>query len=115
MSPDPAGRPVPALEALEPVGRNFAVGRREARNKRSRLERGPGPFSGERIIHAIQSWTAQFGAPPTTTDWEPSRARRLGQEWRAERFESGEWPTARIVYARFGSFNCSHRGKRTHP
>ena len=107
MSPDPAGRPVPASESLEPVGPNFVVGRREAQNKRSRLQRGPGPHIRERTIHAIQSWTAQLGARPTTTDWEPSSASRLGQEWRAEHFESGEWPSAKVVYARLGSFNAA--------
>jgi hypothetical protein len=107
VSPNPAARPVPALETLEPTGRNFAVGRREALTKRSRLRRPPGRYTRELIIDAIQSWTAQFGAAPTTTDWEPSRARRLGQEWRAERFESGTWPSARVVYARFGSFNAA--------
>ena len=107
MNPDPAGRPVTASDALEQVGRNFAVGRREVRNKQSRPRRAPGSYTRERIIDAIQSWTAHFGAPPTTTDWEPSRARRLGQEWRAERFESGEWPSAKVVSARFGSFNSA--------
>jgi hypothetical protein len=107
VSPDPVGRPVPAFEALEPVGPNFVVGRREAQNKRSRLQRRPGPHTRERTIHAIQSWTEQLGASPTTTDRESSSARRLGQEWRAEHFEIGEWPSARVVNARLGSFNAA--------
>jgi hypothetical protein len=40
-------------------------------------------------------------------DWDPSRARRLGYAWRAERFEAGEWPTARVVCGAFGSFNAA--------
>lgn len=40
-------------------------------------------------------------------DWDPARARRQGQAWRAERFEAGEWPTARIVTRRFPSFNAA--------
>jgi len=40
-------------------------------------------------------------------DWEPARARRLGQAWHAERFESGEWPTVRVVCGLFGSFNLA--------
>jgi hypothetical protein len=40
-------------------------------------------------------------------DWEPSRARRLGQNWRAERFESGRWPTAQMVTRQFPSFNAA--------
>jgi hypothetical protein len=84
---------------------NFAATRRHPRTKPLRSRRVADRFSQEQVIHAIRVWTAQFGAPPTTTDWEPARARRLGQEWRAERFESGDWPSARIVCARFESFN----------
>jgi hypothetical protein len=40
-------------------------------------------------------------------DWEPARARRLGQAWRAERFEAGDWPSARMVRAQFDSFNAA--------
>jgi hypothetical protein len=40
-------------------------------------------------------------------DWEPARARRLGHAWKAERFESDRWPTARIVRRRFASFNAA--------
>lgn len=38
-------------------------------------------------------------------DWDPSRARRQGQRWRAARFERGDWPTSRMVRGQFGSFN----------
>ena len=92
-------------EVSQPESGNFAVIRRHPRTKRLRSRRVADRCTKEQVIHAIRIWTAQFGAPPTTTDWEPSRARRLGQEWRAERFESGDWPTVRIVCARFESFN----------
>jgi|RhiMetStandDraft_4_1073278.scaffolds.fasta_scaffold2820906_1 hypothetical protein len=32
------------------------------------------------------------GEPPSMRDWEPARARRDDQAWRAERFDSGHWP-----------------------
>jgi hypothetical protein len=92
-------------EVSQPESGNFAVLRRHPRTKRLRSRRVADRYTKEQVIHAIRIWTAQFGAPPTTKDWEPSRARRLGQEWRAERFESGDWPTVRIVCARFESFN----------
>lgn len=40
-------------------------------------------------------------------DWEPGRARRLGQQWRAERFETANWPTTRMVRQQFQTFNAA--------
>lgn len=48
----------------------------------------------------------QYGEPPTTVDWDPSRARRLDQAWRAARFEEGLWPTAALARGRFKQFNA---------
>jgi hypothetical protein len=62
-------------------------------------------YSREQILEAIREWTRLHGAPPAVADWEPSRARRLGEEWRADRFLAGAWPSARMVglyYPRFG-------------
>jgi hypothetical protein len=62
-------------------------------------------YSREQVLDAIREWTRLHGAPPAVADWEPSRARRLGEHWRAERFSAGEWPSARMVglyYPRFG-------------
>jgi hypothetical protein len=62
-------------------------------------------YTQEQILEAIREWTRVNGAPPAVADWEPSRARRLGEEWRADRFLAGEWPSARMVglyYPRFG-------------
>lgn len=61
--------------------------------------------TGEEIVSALRRWAAQHGEPPTTTDWDPPRARRLGQAWRAERFEAETWPTTRMVRRQFGTFN----------
>src|SRR5690242_13184868 len=60
---------------------------------------------GEEILEAMRRWTRRYGAPPTGMDWEPARARRMGHDWRAVRFERGDWPTARAVRWRFGTFN----------
>jgi len=64
-------------------------------------------FSHDAIIARIQEWTLDYGEPPTIRDWDPSRARRTGQEWRAARFEAGDWPSVGMVKRRFGTFNAA--------
>lgn len=62
---------------------------------------GKRTFDREQVIDAIRRWSEAYGAPPRGIDWEPSRARAKGQEWRAERFEAGTWPTVRMVRRQF--------------
>jgi hypothetical protein len=64
-----------------------------------------GRFSRERIVEAIHDWTQRFGEPPKVYDWDPALARRRGQDWRAERFEAGDWPTLAIVRRQFGNLS----------
>lgn len=64
-------------------------------------------FSPEEIIARIQDWSRLHGEPPTIRDWDPSRARRAGQIWRAERFEAGAWPSVGMVKRQFGTFNAA--------
>ena len=64
-------------------------------------------YSRPEILDAITAWADRYGEPPRLVDWEPSRARRLGQAWRVVRFESGAWPTARMVRGQFGQFNAA--------
>jgi hypothetical protein len=59
------------------------------------------------IIAALRRWVELYGEPPRMIDWEPARARRLGQEWRAERFEEDRWPTVRMVRRVFPTFNAA--------
>jgi hypothetical protein len=66
---------------------------------------GRSVFSAEEILDAMRRWADMYGEPPVMTDWEPARARRLGVAWRAERFESGTWPTVRMVRGHFESFS----------
>jgi hypothetical protein len=94
-----------AAERRGVVG-NFAVARvsdARARSGSARL----GSFTDEEILEAMELWTDIHGEPPTMIDWDPSRARRLGQDWRAERFEDGAWPTAALVCGRFKRFNAA--------
>jgi hypothetical protein len=54
------------------------------------------------ILDAIRRWTELYGEPPTMADWDPDRARRIGQSWRVERYDAGEWPSAKSVRNQFG-------------
>jgi hypothetical protein len=61
-------------------------------------------WSPDAVLDAIRSWTTQHGRPPRADDWDPSQARRSGNASRAARFDPSQWPTARIVRRRFGTF-----------
>jgi hypothetical protein len=66
---------------------------------------GDAESARDRILRAIVEWTRRYGAPPTQTDWDPGRARRTGQAWRAARFQQGDWPRLQTVRRHFGSLN----------
>jgi len=95
---------------------HFAVQRRFTARASSGV---PGPeavpagraarFSREDILARVQDWERAYGEPPTIRDWDPSRARRSGQPWRAERFAAGEWPSVGMVRRQFGTFNAALR------
>jgi len=72
-------------------------------------------FTADDILEAIRRWAQRYGEPPISLDWEPARARRMGQPWRAERFEAGVWPTVRMVRGRFGNFNAAVRAAGLRP
>ena len=85
---------------------SFAVSRRHPQKRRT-ASPSTRSFSNEEILAAIGNWSRRYGGPPTLLDWEPSRARRMGQTWRAERFEADVWPSARVVCLQFGTFNAA--------
>lgn len=62
-------------------------------------------FTRDEIVLAIRRWTDQYGEPPKVFDWDPSWARRRGEEWRADRFEAGNWPSIAIVRRQFGNLS----------
>ncbi|HET9074016.1 MAG TPA: hypothetical protein VFN48_05515 [Solirubrobacteraceae bacterium] len=87
---------------------DFSVARRpENRAARTLVAPRTRSFSKDEIIAAIHRWQREYGECPKMVDWEPARARRLGQEWRAERFETGHWPSAKVVCGQFGNFNSA--------
>jgi hypothetical protein len=61
------------------------------------------------IIDALLRWVEEYGEAPKLADWEPARARRQGQEWRARRWEAGDWPSLRSVQSQFGTMSAAVR------
>jgi len=59
-------------------------------------------WTSREILDAIRRWSERYGEPPTMADWDPYRARRIGQAWRIERYDAGEWPSAKSVRNHFG-------------
>jgi len=95
-------RPTFAVERRAP-GRPEPAASRAADGRAARSPR----FSQEAIIARIREWVRVHGEPPTIRDWDPSRARRTGQAWRAARFEAGDWPSVGMVKRQFGTFNAA--------
>lgn len=67
-------------------------------------------WSCEAIIEKIVDWNGRYGEPPCSADWNPSLARWRAQEWRAERYYEGAWPSTNAVKRAFGgSFDAAVR------
>jgi hypothetical protein len=87
----------------------FVVDRAAPNSPRRKVWTPTKELRAEAILDALRRWADEFGEPPTVADWEPSRARRQGQEWRAQRWEAGDWPSARIVRNHFGTMSAAVR------
>ncbi|WP_320671980.1 hypothetical protein [Patulibacter defluvii] len=59
-------------------------------------------LTADEILDAIRRWHDQYGEPPGMADWDPYRARQIGQQWRIERYDAGDWPSAKSVRNHFG-------------
>jgi hypothetical protein len=58
----------------------------------------------------IVEWNASYGEPPCPADWNPSPARWRTQDWRAERYREGVWPSTNAAKRPFGgSFDAAVR------
>jgi hypothetical protein len=64
-----------------------------------------GRFGRDAILRAIHDWGHRYGELPKSYDWDPAWARRRGEEWRAERFEAGDWPSLAMVRRQFGNLS----------
>ena len=89
------------------VDHTFSVARRPSAAPNPNRGLRSSSFSRDEIVAAVRRWFETYGDPPTMTDWEPARARRLKQDWRAQRFEGGGWPSARMVRGQFSTFNAA--------
>lgn len=67
-----------------------------------RRVRRPAAMTSSEILDAIRRWHERYGEPPTMADWDPYRARRIGQSWRIDRYDEGDWPSAKTVRNHFG-------------
>jgi hypothetical protein len=73
-------------------------------------------WTRELIITKILEWEARYGEPPCSADWNPSLARWRAQEWRAERYRDGVWPSTNAAKRPFGgSFDAAIRAAGLEP
>ena len=73
-------------------------------------------WTRELIIEKILEWEARYGEPPCSADWNPSLARWRAQEWRAERYREGVWPSTNAAKRPFGgSFDAAVRAAGLEP
>src|SRR5215470_18071689 len=73
-------------------------------------------WTRELIIEKIREWDVRYGEPPCSADWNPSLARWRAQEWRAERYREGVWPSTNAAKRPFGgSFDAAVRAAGLEP
>lgn len=69
----------------------------------------------DQVLHAIRAWTRRYGEPPAQTDWDVTRARHLEQQWRIDRYNSGDWPSLVTARAHFGTLGNAVRAAGIEP
>src|SRR5215217_2527588 len=73
-------------------------------------------WTRDTIIEKIREWNDRYGEPPCSADWNPSLARWRAQEWRAERYRDGAWPSTNAAKRPFdGSFDAAVRAAGLEP
>src|SRR3954469_12495696 len=73
-------------------------------------------WSRESIIEKLREWNELYGEPPCSADWNPSLARWRAQEWRADRYREGVWPSTNAAKRPFGgSFAAALRAAGREP
>src|SRR6476661_6723069 len=89
---------------MTPSAQNAGGGRRVTR------------WTREAIIEKIREWNDRYGEPPCSADWNPSLARWRAQEWRADRYREGVWPSTNAAKRPFdGSFDAAVRAAGLEP
>src|SRR3954453_20415380 len=65
-------------------------------------------WTRETLIANITEWNERYGEPPCSADWNPSVARWRAQDWRADRYREGSWPSTNAAKRPFGgSFDAA--------
>src|SRR3954471_10057284 len=73
-------------------------------------------WTRESIIKKILEWNELYGEAPCSADWNPSLARWRAQDWRAERYREGIWPSTNAAKRPFGgSFDAAVRAAGLEP
>src|SRR3954447_11674891 len=73
-------------------------------------------WTRESIITKILEWNELYGEPPCSADWNPSLARWRAQDWRADRYREGNWPSTNAAKRPFGgSFDAAVRAAGVEP
>jgi AcrR family transcriptional regulator len=63
-------------------------------------------WTQERVLDAMRDWLAGYGWLPSSYDWSRTHARRRGGE-PLERLSTGDWPSAGVVTAVYGSWKAA--------
>jgi AraC-like DNA-binding protein len=63
-------------------------------------------WTRERVLAAIAEWRSRYGRLPSSYDWSRAHARRRGGE-ALERLSTGDWPSAGVVTAVYGSWKAA--------
>ena len=63
-------------------------------------------WTPERVLAAMRAWRARYGRLPSSYDWSRTHARRRGGE-ALERLRTGDWPSAGVVTAVYGSWKAA--------
>ena len=63
-------------------------------------------WTRELVISAMLDWRERYGRMPSSYDWSRTHARRRGQD-SSQRLEAGQWPSASIVSALFGTWTAA--------
>jgi len=63
-------------------------------------------WTRELVLEAMREWRARYGRLPSSYDWSRTHARRRGGE-PLERLRTGDWPSAGVVAAAYGSWKAA--------
>ncbi len=70
-------------------------------------------WTRERVLDAMLRWSTRYGPLPSSYDWSRTHARRRGGE-PLERLGTGDWPSAGVVTAVYGSWKAARAAAAKH-